>query len=234
MYNRQVIETVATFVQGIFGIGGEARGILHCVVDNPSHELTEELITPECKGKVIIGGSFVTAGALNRAVEFGAIGIVVGGIDDQDLKDFLGYEIGVAITGSEEKGITLVITEGFGKMKMAQRTFRLLKMHEGKMASINGATQIRAGVMRPEVIVALEEEKVEDVLKDAEKTMGIEVGSPVRIIRQPYFGALGKVTALPPEPTVIETEAKVRILEVELESGEKVVLPRANVELIEE
>ena len=47
------------------------------------------------------------------------------------------------------------------------------------------------------------------------------------------FGRLGRVAALPVELQEIETEAKVRVLEVELEDGDKVVLPRANVEIIE-
>jgi hypothetical protein len=55
----------------------------------------------------------------------------------------------------------------------------------------------------------------------------------VRIIRQPNFGRIGKVTALPVELQDIETEAKVRVLEVELDDGRRVLLPRANVEIIE-
>ena len=43
--------------------------------------------------------------------------------------------------------------------------------------------------------------------------------SPIRIIREPYFGALGRVSALPAELQELETEAKVRVLEVELEDG---------------
>jgi hypothetical protein len=39
---------------------------------------------------------------------------------------------------------------------MAQRTFELLKSLTGKKTSINGATQIRAGVMRPELIVPVD------------------------------------------------------------------------------
>ena len=68
-------------------------------------------------------------------------------------RNFFGYDLGVAITGSEEIGITLVITEGFGKIPMAQRTFELLKSRTGAKTSINGATQIRAGVVRPEIII---------------------------------------------------------------------------------
>jgi hypothetical protein len=39
---------------------------------------------------------------------------------------------------------------------------------------------------------------------------------------------------LPAELQAVESGAMVRVLEVEFEGGEKVVVPRANVELIEE
>jgi hypothetical protein len=226
-----VVEAVATFVQGIFGIGGEAKGIIHQFVSNPDDVISKDMIKPEHKGKILIGGSFVDSNTLKRAAELGVRGVVVGGIDDQDLRDFLGYDIGVAITGSEEIGCTLVITEGFGQMKMAQRTFELLCNQNGKKASINGATQIRAGVLRPEIVIPLTGEKPDEV-KEASK--GLEIGYPIRVIREPHFGAMGKVIDLPPELKLIETESKVRILTVELENGEKVSLPRANVEMIEE
>ncbi|HOJ85802.1 MAG TPA: hypothetical protein PLN68_02640 [Elusimicrobiales bacterium] len=62
----------------------------------------------------------------------------------------------------------------------------------------------------------------------------MEIGDKVRIIREPYFGLIGKVSKLPPEPTIIPTESHVRVLEVELDGGEKVMVPRANVEILEE
>lgn len=229
-----VVETVASFVQGIFGIGGERIGYIEPVVENPEDELTPDRITEAHRGKVLIGGSFVTAEALNRAVEVGAVGVVVGGIDDYNLRQFLGYDIGVAITGNEQKGITLVITEGFGKLRMARRTFELLTSLAGKKASINGATQIRAGVIRPEVIVPLEGEVPVQEKQSEELKEGLVVGSMVRVIREPYFGRIGKVVELPPELREIETEAKVRVLLLELEDGQVVTIPRANVEIIEE
>ena len=62
---------------------------------------------------------------------------------------------------------------------------------------------------------------------------GVKEGDEVRIIREPYFGKLGLVKALPPELKEIETGAKVRIMDVELADGTVVTVPRANVELIE-
>jgi len=226
-----LVETIASMVQGIFGIGGETRGELLTVVNSPDEVLTAKEIDEKCKGKIVIGGSLVEFSALQKAKTVEAKGVVAGGVEDESLKQFLGYDIGVAITGSEKEGVTLVVTEGFGKMRMADHAFKLLKSLNGKIASINGATQIRAGVIRPEVIVPCEDKKGE--IKSSIRESGLEIDTPVRIIRQPYFGLLGKVVGLPVELQLIETESKVRVLEVELENGKKITLPRANVEIIE-
>jgi len=226
------VETTAAFIQGIFGLGGEAHGELHVICSGPDEVLSEAAIDEGCRGKVLVGGSLIDLPALQKAIAVGAKGVVVGGFDDQDVKEILGYDLGVAITGHEELGTTLMITEGFGKIRMAQRTFELLKSLVGKKASINGATQIRAGVIRPEVVIPLEDvaEKVAEEKKGSE---GMVIGSQIRIIRQPYFGMLAKVIDLPAPLQKLPTEAKVRVCQVELEDGKKVILPRANVELIE-
>ena len=108
------------------------------------------------KGCVVVGGARMTLEAIERARSVGAAAIVSGGIDDADLETFLGYNLGVAITGSEKIGLTVIITEGFGEIAMAERTFALLAKHQGADVAVNGATQIRAGVMRPEMVIPLE------------------------------------------------------------------------------
>ena len=229
-----VIETEASLIQGIFGVGGETRGIIMPVAKSTDDPLTANDINETQKGKIIIGGSIVDEPALVKARTVGAKGVVVGGIEDSTLKKFLGYDIGVAITGHEKCGVSVMVTEGFGKMRMAEHTFKLINSLAGKIASMNGATQIRAGVIRPELIVPYDK-------KDSSKSTvykklegGLVIGSLVRIIREPNFGMIGKVTSLPVELRNIETESKVRVLEVEIENGKKVFLPRANVEIIEE
>lgn len=225
------VETYGTYIQGIFGVGGETLGDLVVISNSPSDSLTDEKILPEHKEKILVCGSLVTTDAIQKAIQLGINGIIAGGIDDADLRKLLGYELGVAITGSEELGITLVITEGFGSIAMAQRTFDLLKAREGMKTSINGATQIRAGVVRPEIVIPFVSE---EEAADSQDSMGLlNIGSPVRVIREPHFGKLGRVTELPIELQKLETEAEVRVLQVEFEDGEKTTLPRANVEAIE-
>lgn len=226
-----VIETNAAFIQGIFGIGPETHGDIKVIVESNTDIINDDLITENDKDKVLIGGSMITLEALQKAVDVGVSAIVSGGIRHQDLTKLTGEEIGVAITGQEEVGLTIIITEGFGKMTMSQRTFDLLKSFENFKASVNGTTQIRAGVLRPEIIIPHDdlEEEQSDAL-----SQGMMPGTPIRIIRQPYFGAIGKVFSLPVELQALESESKVRVLNVELDNGDVVTVPRANVEIIEE
>ena len=135
------------------------------------------------------------------------------------------------MTGTEPLATTLVVTEGFGDIAMATATYELLASHEGKHASVNGATQIRAGVIRPEVVIPLD---VEAHAGDAEHgPSGLEIGVQVRCIRAPYFGRIGTVEALPIELQTMPSETRVRVLAVDIGDAEPVIVPRANVEVIE-
>lgn len=226
-----IVETTGSLIQGIFGFGGERRGKIKLLAASPDEVLDAFGLTPDMKGCVVVGGSLVTAEAIQRGEELGICGLVVGGIEDSSIKKVLGYDIGVAITGSEPISLSVIVTEGFGKMPMAPRTFELLSELDGQRASINGATQIRAGVIRPEIIVPREVTGKERSKGSLEE--GLKVGMQVRIIREPHFGGIGTVVNLPVDLEDIETESKVRILEVELAGKERIRLPRANVEIIE-
>lgn len=229
-----VVESEGAFIQGIFGIGGETSGTIEMATTSPDEVLDAPAIGPQHRDKIVVGGAMVTAAALAKAVASGVKGIVVGGIDDSTIKAFLGYEIGVAITGNEEKGLTVVVTEGFGKIRMAEATFTLLKSLVGRKASMNGATQIRAGVIRPEIVVPRSDRRATGGPVAAVVAGGLEIGTKVRIIREPHFGRLGRVIDLPAPLEKLPSEAHVRVLWVELE-GDRVkhMLPRANVEIIE-
>ena len=226
------IESEAAYVQGIFGIGGEARGNLEVVSSSRENELSIEDINENHSGKIIVGGSFLSLEAYKKALELKVKGIVVGGFNYFDLEEILGYRLGVAITGTEELDTSLVLTEGYGNIKMSDRTYDLLKGHNGKFVSINGATQIRAGVIRPEIVIPLADDKMpSDVAIEKEK-LGIESGSLVRVIRAPFFGKIGNVIELPPELQKMESETMVRVAKVNID-GEDVIIPRSNLEMLE-
>ena len=226
-----VLSSNAAFIQGIFGIAGEKRGELALVSSSPSEELKADQITSDMKGKILIGGSFLSLEAYKKALSVNVAGIVVGGFNYYDLKAILGYNLGVAITGTEKLNTALIVTEGYGSIPMSEATYSLLKENVGNAASINGATQIRAGVIRPEIVIPLENSNTDN---DSESKMpeGIQEGSTVRVIRSPNFGKIGKVTSLPSELNKMESETMVRVAEINID-GSNFLIPRANLEMVE-
>jgi len=228
-----VVETTGSFVQGILGVGGEVTGEIALAGGGPDAVVGPEMLDEGLAGKIVIAGALITHEAFRRAAESGIAALVCGGFHDRDLRELLGYDLGVAITGHEEIRPILIITEGFGKMPMAKATYELLASRAGARASANGATQIRAGVLRPEIIVPASADSLQEAPPRQKAPVGLMEGSPIRIIRQPGFGRLGTVKSLPVAPRTVESEAKVRVVEVAFPDGGTAVVPRANIEAIE-
>lgn len=225
------LESDVALVQGIFGVGGERVGTLHmlpCALDerpNPSH------VPIECSGLILVGGMDPDCEVLQLAATRGAVGFVCGSVSAQALQGYVGSEIGVAVTGDESVTMSLVITEGFGAIPMSPRVHAVLAAQDSAVAAINGTTQVRAGAVRPEVLVPL---PLDDHIHASARQLlpELKVGSRVRLIRYPYFGSFGTVAALPDQLHTIETGAAVRVLHAKLDDGQLIVVPRANIELL--
>jgi hypothetical protein len=148
-----VVECRGSIARGAIGVGGEVRGRIEAAVSAPNETLTNASLDTTHRGKVIIGGALATLEALRKAAQIGVSAVVVGGVDEKDLTELLGYEMGFGVTGHEQIGFTLVVTEGFGINPMNDDVFRLLKEKEGERACVDGATQIRTRMQRPEIII---------------------------------------------------------------------------------
>ncbi len=228
-----VIESEAAMVQGIFGVGGERRGELKVLPVPNDKSLLPSDLPEKLKGLVVVGGTNPSLETIQHAANSGAAGLVVGSIDDQALAGYLGFEIGIALTGDEDIPMTLIATEGFGNISISERVISLLQKFDGKSASINGATQVRAGALRPEIVIDLDVQQTAmskpESIKEQE---GLYPGREIRIIRVPFFGKRAVVKSLPSETQKIETGAYCRVLEAQLEDGSLVTVPRANVEVV--
>lgn len=227
-----LIESTAALLQGIFGVGGERFGRVELLKVPPTSFLDEHTVrnlNQDLHSKVVVGGSGLSAGALKAFAERNIAALITGAIETPVLSEFIGYDLGVSITGDEAVPFSLIITEGFGRLPISSQILDLLNPLEGHLASVNGATQVRAGALRPEVIVPLGTEDQAEAVQTERRTL--EVGRRVRLIRVPHFGKYGEVIALPLEPKAVESGAVVRVAKIKLQSGEEVTVPRANLEI---
>lgn len=224
-----LLEGEVGYIQGIFGVGGEKQGRINVLAVSPSEILTESHIQSVQKGDIVVGGCRPPIGVIRALAAKGAVGLIVGSLDDRTLQEYLGFELGIALTGDEPVPVTVIMTEGFGSLAIAEHARDLLQRSHGCLASINGATQVRAGAVRPEIVIfgAQVSAEVENC-----PPAHLSIGVRVRMIRVPYFGIYGEVIELPDSLEQIPSEAYARVVRIKLADGSIVTVPRANIELV--
>lgn len=224
------VTSSCTLVQGVFGVGGERFGTLRIL--RQTGEISSYEPLPNDDGAIIISAGPPSLTALNQAAERGIAGWVAGSISDSVVEAFAKKRIGVAITGDEQVPFSLFVTEGFGAIPMSSLAFDAFSQNEGRLVSLSGITQVRAGAIRPEVVIPHPNQTPHQEKASSADQGGLVRGRTVRLIRHPYFGQIGTVQDLPSEPRTIGTGARARVAVVLLENGSAVEVPRANVEIL--
>lgn len=213
-----IISTTGAVIQGVWGSGGEAEGVLKVLVDSPRKPLRARSIDVSCHGTIVAGGNGLDDKALEQAVAAQVRGIIVGSVN-VDMRPVL-------------KGLPfpVIITEGFGAYPMSQVVFSLLQSHIGREAMIQAETQVRWGAKRPEIVIPIHTE--EATAAEDQAVVELQAGAQVRGLRAPYIGMVGVVTDLPARPVTVDSGTRLPVAEVTFEKAEPVLIPIANLELI--
>jgi len=244
---RIVLLTAGTLVQGVFGLGGERHGRLFVLplagLPDPAPERVA--LFGALKGAVVVTGRTADARLLETCVEARAAALVAPSCRLADL-GLLGCDMATDSPDpywNTDVPLTLILTEGFGPMSMNERLRRHLAALHGREASVNGFTQLRAGVERPELVVPLGRppaappaaltpyrvgRRTRVYAERAHRPPPLGPGVRVRLLRPPHFGLEGEVVDLPPKPGRLPSGAVLPVVVVRLDDGRIVTAARAN------
>jgi hypothetical protein len=236
------IETPAAQVYGAFGVGPERSGVLQLLVTDPAEPIEPDRITTKSAYAIMIGGSGITAAALRRAVKEQVRGVIVGGIDEAELRAFLGWNSvrdwragnGTwqipAGNGNSQYDLTLVVTEGFGTQPMSAPLFELLAVHDRQEALIEGLTRLRGPMQRPRVVIPLSS-RTSGIQLDPPRPQ-LQVGASVRLLDAAHIGQIGQVRAVSSAPRRLPSRVRALAVDVTLEDGSTLLLPRTDLEVL--
>jgi hypothetical protein len=213
-----VVETNGALIQGTWGTGEENVGVIKCLIESPDEILGADLVDPASQGSILIAGAGMDLQVLQRAIELQVRGIVTGGLAPE------------LIPEAQAAPFPVIATEGVGTIPMSPPVFQLLTSHDGREAAISGRFKPRWGIVRPEIIIPLPAESVPG--DAAPPGSPLAVGDRVRIIRDPYLGAVGKITKLPGDVRSTETGARVQGAEIDMGQASPVFVPLANLEIL--
>jgi hypothetical protein len=199
-----IIRTSGARVFGAFGFGGETTGRLVVGLDRHDRELTADQVKDTWKGTIVLTGMTVGVPTLARLKQVGVAGIIVGSLAEGDIRRFFSssgaaeltaatfWRIGAPgasfLTSTAEVPFVVVVTEGFGRIPMAEPVSSFLRQHEGNTISMQAMTAVGERLSRPEIYVTGGNVSGGDRASDE-----ILPGRLVRLVDFANLGAVGTV-----------------------------------------
>ncbi|MBC7227205.1 MAG: hypothetical protein H5T61_08235 [Thermoflexales bacterium] len=176
-----VIQVAGALIQCTWGNQQEGFGVLRLLTDSREKPLRVRMIDTSCRGTVLIGGILADEDVLDQAIEMQVRGIIVGGVAPELLEK------------ASRAPFPILATEGPGSVPMSPRCFQLLSTYHGREAVLDGRCAGGRSIIRPEIIVPLPAEPGTGPLELPD--VPLKVGDMVRIVRSPYAGQTGTVSA---------------------------------------
>ncbi|RRR76548.1 MAG: hypothetical protein EI684_02880 [Candidatus Viridilinea halotolerans] len=240
-YEGVILETPAAQIYGAFGIGEERSGVLRLLALEPNEQVQPKQIDAGSAYAILICGASISAEALRLAVTHQVRGIIVGGIEERELRSFMGWQSYAAWqTGVSswqwpnpqqvsQLPFTIVVTEGFGVRPMNQAFFELLSTQDRQEALIDGQTCLRRPMRRPRVIIPLNRASGNQIQPPR---LPLRVGATVRLLDYEHLGQLATVRSFTTAPRRIPSGVRAAAVEVTLTEGGTCWLPRTCVEVM--
>jgi hypothetical protein len=242
-YEGVIIEAPSAQVYGAFGIGEDRSGVLRLLATDPGDIVRPDQIDARSAYAILICGAGISAAALRRAVQEQVRGIIVGGVDESELRDFLGWanvagwQTGrhswqwpdLTATATPDPKLTILVTEGFGTRPMNAAMFDLLSSQDRQEALIEGATRLRRPLRRPRVVIPLTRNSSVQV---EPPHPALRPGASVRLLDYAHLGKIAQVRSVPSAPRRVASRVSLAAVEVVDADGVAFWLPRTCVEVL--
>ncbi len=204
-------------VQGEWGNGQLGLGLLLPIVSKPDEELTVKKIDVSLRGSILLAGHCSDPAALQAASDLPVRGIIVGSLSP------------ALIPLAAQMQYPIIVVDGFGLKRMDSATFQLLTTNAKREVTLNAEPFDRQTGVRPEILIPMPVTEDPPLPRYPES---FAPGQPVRMMRAPNAGAVGTLTSLLPGLTAVPSGLRVEAAEVKLDSGEQIIVPLANLEVL--
>ena len=212
-----VISTVGALIQGIWGNGRVESGVMISLIEKDDDVLTSDRLDVSLRGSVILGGHIRDMETLKIASEMPVRGLIVSSIN---------YSL---IQPAMQMRYPILVLDGFGTMPINSAAFKLLMSNNKREVTVNAEAFDRYGGGRPEVIIPLQVPSEPD---EPDDFVLFAVGQQVRMRRSPHAGMIGSITNLPAGLSKLPSGLRAPGAEVRLESGDNVLVPLVNLEVV--
>jgi hypothetical protein len=166
---------------------------------------------------VILGGHCADADTLRAAAELPVRGLILSSIQPD------------ALPVASQMRYPIVVTDGFGQLPMNTAAYRLLSTNSKRDVTVNAETFDRYSGARPEVIIPLPVTQEPPIPDDIGS---FATGKQVRLRAMPHRGVIASIVKIHSGLRALPSGLRAPCADVRLESGETVLIPLANLEVV--
>lgn len=214
-----VIEATGAQAQGVWGNGRHVIATLRLEPDAGLETIEADSLEQRFTGSIVLTRRPLTAESFESIKQQNFAGVIAPSMQ-ADLIDWA-----MAYEGA------LLLTEGFGNIRMGTPTFNLLQNHRENAVTLDAHTPSRYEPRPPEVIINVASRSDESPARP-NAMLTLRNGMTVRVTRQPYLGLTGRVADLPQAPIHLDNGLRVTCAKIELISGETAYVPTADLEVL--
>ncbi len=210
------IESSGALIQGAWGNGPMVgEGLMVILLKTPEDELQRTDLEVSLRGAVVVGGHCKDPEALRVAASLPVRALVLASMSSDLIAVARGMEF------------PIMVIEGFGRVPMNEAAFRLLTTSDKRDVSVYAPFNLAAGE-RPELFIPLP-----TTGQMAPDSVYFAPNQSVRIQGEPYRGRVGSIVQVRPGLTVLPNGVRAPAADVRLEPETQVIIPLANLEVIE-
>jgi len=211
-----VVETYGCLIQGVWGNGRIASGLLVNTAKSESEEFTRSCVDVTMRGALVAGGFCRNQDSLEAAVDFSLRGLILSSISSTLIRYVQNLEIPV------------ILLEGFGAVSLNPLAFQLLNQNDRHDACVNACEWDIYTGKRPEVVIPLPGSGTDP--RDGGR---IRQGSKVRVRVPPYTGAVGVVVQIREGSTTIHSGLRGNCADVKFDKLPTTSFPLTNLDILE-
>jgi hypothetical protein len=213
-----IVENSGALIQGVWGNGRIDTGMLNVQAEKPEEVLTADRLDVSQRGSVILAGTCEDANVFRTAATFTLRGLILSSMASALIPEAL------------KAPFPILVIEGFGLLPLNSAVFNLLTAQDGQEATLNAEPYDRMKGTRPEVFIPL---PATGTLAEPRESTIFSPGQRVRVVRAPHRSRAGTLLALRSGLDVFPSGVKAPAADVRLENGMEVILPLANLEVLE-
>lgn len=217
-----VVESIGAVCQLVWGTGEVVWATLKVMGEPPAGEDAAARFNIDHRGAVVATPQPLDEAFVKGAADIGVRGLVAPSMSSALLDTVADAEVPVGLT------------QGFGDAPMSERVLEFLSGYNGREMAFNFGARADSYRMPPEIIIPLTPQEQQDLKPKApDRRPAYAVGQQVRVLQPPHRGLLGTINALPDNPHRLASGLWAPGAVVELETGEAVFVPFANLEYLD-